>query len=54
MIMQTEGTSPLALLADDRPVRARIGLALPAADLGLDQLGSSSNLRLARTAFQLG
>jgi hypothetical protein len=53
MTRQFKGSSPLALLADSLPVRARIGLALVAADMALDRLKSSHDLPFARRTFEL-
>jgi hypothetical protein len=53
MTKQFKGTSPLAQLADELPVRSRIGLTLVAADLALNQLRSSQNFPVAKAAFEL-
>jgi hypothetical protein len=47
------GTSPLALLTDRLPVRGRIGTVLMVADLAMRQLERSSDIRVARAAFDL-
>lgn len=51
---QFKGTSPLAVLVDSMPVRSRVGIALLAADIALDQLRSSRHFPTAREAFELG
>ena len=48
-----DGTSPLALLIDGLPVRGRIGTVLMVADVAIRQLESSSDLPVARAAFDL-
>jgi hypothetical protein len=53
MTKPRQGTSQLARLADDLPVRSRIGLALVAADLVLSRLRSSDNFPFAEAAFEL-
>jgi len=53
MRRERNGTSALAGLADSLPVRARIGLALIAADIALDSLETSRNLPEAASAFDL-
>jgi Immunity protein Imm6 len=53
MTKQFKGTSRLAQLADELPVRSRIGLALVAADLALNQLRSSHDFPTAQAAFEL-
>jgi hypothetical protein len=53
MTKQFKGTSRLAQLADELPVRSRIGLALLAADLALNQLRSSHDFPTAQAAFEL-
>jgi hypothetical protein len=53
MTKQFKGTSQLALVAEDLPVRSRIGLTLVAADLALNRLRSSHNFPIAQAAFEL-
>jgi hypothetical protein len=53
MIREFKGTSQLAMLADALPVRARVCLALLAAELGLHHLQSSPDFRLARDALAM-
>ena len=53
MERERKGTSALAALADSLPVRARVGLALIAADIALGFLGKSRNLPGAVSAFDL-
>jgi hypothetical protein len=53
MTKQIKGTSQLARLADDMPVRSRIGLALVAADLALSRLRPSHDFPIAQAAFDL-
>jgi len=48
-----KGESPLARLADPLPARARIGLAVVAADLALAHLRDSPDLSVAHTVFEL-
>src|SRR3974390_837039 len=49
-----KGSSPLAALVDSMPIRSRVGVALLAADIGLDKLKSSRGFPVARKAFELG
>jgi hypothetical protein len=53
MTKPRKGTSQLARLADDLPIRLRIGLALVATDLVLSRLRSSDNFPFAEAAFEL-
>jgi hypothetical protein len=51
--MEFKGTSQLALMADDLPIRARACLGLLAADIGLQHLQKSPELGLARDTMKL-
>ncbi len=48
MTMEYKGTSELAILADDLPVRARVCLTLLTADVALQFLRKSPDFHLAR------
>jgi hypothetical protein len=48
MTKEAKGTSDLALLADDLPVRARVCLTLLAADVAMQRLQRSPDFHLAR------
>ncbi len=53
MIIPRKGTSPLAVLADNLPVRSRVGLALVAGDMALGFLGTSPNRQVAASGLDL-
>lgn len=53
MTQEAKGTSQTAVLADDLPARARVGLALVAAKLALPLLSHSPNAPLAKRIFEL-
>lgn len=53
MTVERKGTSPLALLADDLPVRSRFGLVVVGADLAVTWLKSSPNFAAAYASFDL-
>jgi hypothetical protein len=50
---ERKGTSALAALADGLPVRARVGLALIAADIAMSFLETSRHLSEAASAFDV-
>jgi hypothetical protein len=53
MIREFKGTSEFARLADELPVRARVCLALFAAEIALQYLQSSPDFNLARNSLNL-
>ena len=53
MTKKFKGARPLARLADHLPVRARVGLAVLAAELAVNHLRPSPNYPVASTAFDL-